>query len=162
MGANIPAVSTSDKMFEQISNIGKFLDFVKSTGVADRDLFVTTDLYDNKRHEAGDDWIELSRSSASQGAWIRWSKPCLDLKFPDEARLTQCKKMLLVPECAQCPNAALFLTAWAINPPVGACALEAKHSACLNSASTSELRMQKRTVNWPELQLLKQQAALSL
>jgi hypothetical protein len=73
MGANIPAVSTSDKMFEQISNICKFLDFVKSTGVADRDLFVTTDLYDNKRHEAGDDWIELSRSSASQGAWIRWS-----------------------------------------------------------------------------------------
>jgi len=48
MGANIPAVSTSEKMFEQISNIGKFLDFVKSTGVADRDLFVTTDLYDNK------------------------------------------------------------------------------------------------------------------
>ena len=48
MGANIPAVSTSKKMFEQISNTGKFLDFVKSTGVADRDLFVTTDLYDNK------------------------------------------------------------------------------------------------------------------
>ena len=48
IGANITAISTNDKMFEQISNIGKFLEFVKSTGVADRDLFVTTDLYDNK------------------------------------------------------------------------------------------------------------------
>jgi hypothetical protein len=48
MGAKISVISTSDKMFEQISNIGKFLEFVKSTGVADRDLFVTTDLYDNK------------------------------------------------------------------------------------------------------------------
>ena len=48
MGANITSISTSDKMFEQISNIGKFLDFVKSKGVADRDLFVSTDLYENK------------------------------------------------------------------------------------------------------------------
>jgi transgelin len=48
MGAKITTISTSDKMFEQISNIGKFLEFVKSAGVADRDLFVTTDLYDNK------------------------------------------------------------------------------------------------------------------
>ena len=48
MGAKITTISTSEKMFEQISNIGKFLEFVKSAGVADRDLFVTTDLYDNK------------------------------------------------------------------------------------------------------------------
>jgi hypothetical protein len=48
IGASITAISTNEKMFEQISNIGKFLEFVKSTGVADRDLFVTTDLYDNK------------------------------------------------------------------------------------------------------------------
>ena len=48
MGASIPAISTTEKMFDQIDNIGKFLEFVKSTGVADRDLFVTTDLFDNK------------------------------------------------------------------------------------------------------------------
>jgi hypothetical protein len=48
MGASIANISTSDRMFEQISNIGCFLDFVRSTGVADKDTFVTTDLYDNK------------------------------------------------------------------------------------------------------------------
>jgi hypothetical protein len=48
MGAGISTISKSDKMFEQISNIGKFLEFLKTTGVADRDAFVTTDLYDNK------------------------------------------------------------------------------------------------------------------
>jgi len=48
MGASIPSISTTEKMFDQIGNIGKFLEFVKSTGVADRDLFVTTDLFDNK------------------------------------------------------------------------------------------------------------------
>lgn len=48
MGAGISTISKSDKMFEQISNIGKFLEFLKTTGAADRDLFVTTDLYDNK------------------------------------------------------------------------------------------------------------------
>ena len=48
MGAGISTISKSDKMFEQISNIGKFLEFLRTTGAADRDLFVTTDLYDNK------------------------------------------------------------------------------------------------------------------
>jgi len=48
MGASIPAISTSEKMFDQMGNVGKFLEFVKSTGVADRDLFVTADLYENK------------------------------------------------------------------------------------------------------------------
>jgi hypothetical protein len=48
MGADITMISNSDERFEQISNIDKFLAFLKTTGAADRDVFVTTDLYDNK------------------------------------------------------------------------------------------------------------------
>jgi hypothetical protein len=51
MGAGITTISKSDERFEQISNIDKFLEFLKTTCAADRDLFVeivATDLHDNK------------------------------------------------------------------------------------------------------------------
>jgi hypothetical protein len=79
MGAGITAISRSDERFEHISNIGNFLEFLKTTSVHPSNRFVATDLHDNENmgqvmialNALG---IALCNASAYSGPTVRKSR----------------------------------------------------------------------------------------